>query len=301
MELKLNNNALHVLKALASDTRIKIIEQLSTNKLNISELSEKTGLSNAIIGKHIRILEDAGIVKTETVPAKSGTQKIVILKIDRVNIHFPQKLYTAYESYQQDIPIGHFSDFFVKPTCGLATTETFIGDYDDPKYFTDPRKHDAAILWFTTGFVEYKVPNMLNETNNLEMIDLSFELSSEFPYSNNVWPSDISFALNDLPLGNWTSPGDFSDTRGIYTPDWWSHDTNQYGILVTLRITRGGTYVDGKKISLNGLDEILPTLNSQWKIRLSVEEDAENVGGLTIYGKGFGNHNQNILLTTYYS
>lgn len=301
MELKLNKDSVDILKALASTTRVKIIELLSTNKMNISELAKGTGFSNALIGKHINILEKAGIVKTETVPAKSGVQKLVVLKVDRVNLNFPKKLYSAFEFYQQDIPIGHFSDFSVKPTCGLATLESGIGDFDDPKYFTDPRKYDARILWFTTGFIEYKVPNLLKTEDTLEMIDLSFELSSEFPYSNNVWPSDISFSLNDIDLGYWTSPGDFSDTRGIYTPDWWPSDTNQYGILITLRITRGGTYVDGKKISLNGLENIVPSLNSQWDIKLSVKEDAHNLGGLTIFGENFGNHNQNILLTTYYS
>lgn len=301
MELELNKNALKVIKALSSETRINIIELLSANKMNISELSSELNLSNAIIGKHILALEQAGIIKTETIPGKSGKQKVAILQVDTVNIHFPQKLYSAFENVQQDIPIGHYSDYYVTPTCGLATVDSHIGVYDDPKYFMDPRKNNAAILWFTTGFVEYKVPNLLTEENRLEMIDLSFEISSEFPYSNNVWPSDISFSLNDVSLGHWTSPGDFSDTRGIYTPDWWRSDTNQYGILVNLRITKGGTYVSGKKISLNGLNEILSTLSSQWKIRLEVKEDAENVGGLTIYGKGFGNHDQNILLTTYYS
>ncbi|MDQ0222410.1 ArsR/SmtB family transcription factor [Streptococcus moroccensis] len=300
MELQLNHQALPVLKALASDTRIQIIELLSHNKLNLTELSEKTGLSSAIIGRHVKSLVDAGIVKTESSPGKSGLQKVVVLKIDRLNLEFPQKLYTAYETYQQHIPIGHFSDFSVKPTCGLATTETYIGVYDEPKYFSDPRKYDAGILWFTSGFVEYQIPNLLEETDTLEMIDLSLEIASEFPYSNNVWPSDITFTINDIPLGFWTSPGDFSDTRGIYTPKWWPNDTNQYGILVNLRITTGGTYVNGSKISLNGLKEILPTLNSQWKIKLSVEQDSENVGGLTIYGKGFGNHNQHIILTTYF-
>ena len=33
------------------------------------------------------------------------------------------------------------------------------------------------------------------------------EVSSEFPFSNNNWPSDITFSLNGVELGTWTSPG----------------------------------------------------------------------------------------------
>ena len=53
---------------------------------------------------------------------------------------------------------------------------------------------DARILWFTSGFVEYQTPNFLNEEDTLEMLELSVELSSEFPFSNDNWPSDITFS-----------------------------------------------------------------------------------------------------------
>ena len=37
------------------------------------------------------------------------------------------------------------------------------------------------------------------------------------------------------------------------------------------------------------------------KLRLEVEEDAEHVGGLTIFGKTFGNYNQDIDVRINYS
>ena len=39
-------------------------------------------------------------------------------------------------------------------------------------------------------------------------------------------------------LGTWTSPGDFADIRGKYTPDWYPDNLNQYGLLKTIRITK---------------------------------------------------------------
>ena len=37
------------------------------------------------------------------------------------------------------------------------------------------------------------------------------------------------------------------------------------------------------------------------KLKLAVPEDAEHVGGLTIFGKGFGNYNQDINVKISYS
>ncbi len=71
------------------------------------------------------------------------------------------------------------------------------------------------------------------------------EVSSEFPFSNNNWPSDITFSLNGVELGTWTSPGDFADIRGKYTPDWYPDNLNQYGLLKTIRIMDHGTYMEG--------------------------------------------------------
>ncbi len=46
---------------------------------------------------------------------------------------------------------------------------------------------------------------------------VSAELGSETPGFNNVWPSDISFFINDVYVGFWTSPGDFGDVKGSLT------------------------------------------------------------------------------------
>ena len=88
---------------------------------------------------------------------------------------------------------------------------------------------DAGILWFTKGFVEYKFPNYLEPHQSLQQIDISFEISSEFPFANPHLPSDITFSLNGIELGEWQSSGDFNDERGRLTPDWWPKTINQYG------------------------------------------------------------------------
>lgn len=301
MQLDISENSIPVYEVLSSPTRINIIKLLSKKKMNIGELAKELNISSAIVSRHITKMSDAGLVKTETIPGKSGLQKVVILKVDRIEIQFPQKIYSAYESYKQEIPVGHYFNFDVYPTCGLATTTQAIGEYDDPKYFMDPQKNQAAILWFTKGFIEYRIPSILKETDRLEMIDIVLEASSEFPYSNNVWPSDITFSLNGKELCTWTSPGDFSDTRGRFTPDWWPNETNQYGILLTIRITKHGVYADGKKLSDTTIDEFRDERRGMWDLKVEIKEDAHNVGGVTLFGKGFGNYNQDINFITYYS
>jgi predicted transcriptional regulator len=299
MQLEIDKSSVVVYQALASEVRIKIIQLLSKNKMNIKELAEELELSSPIVTKHIKKLEDVGLIKTEKIPGKSGLQKISMLKVDHIEINFPKKIFHSLASYETSVPIGQYTDYKLKPTCGLATEKEFIGRVDEPKYFADPKRVDAKILWFTQGFIHYNIPNLLKKEETLQQFEISFEISSEFPFSNDVWPSDITFSLNDVELGTWTSPGDFADTRGKFTPDWWPHNINQYGLLKTLRITNHGTYIDGdplSDVSVNDLD----TTCDKWTFRIEVKEDAEHVGGATLFGKKFGNHDQDIMFKLYY-
>lgn len=300
MQLDISENSLKTFEALASDVRIKIIQLLSDKQMNIKDLASALNLSSAIISKHVKKLEEANLIKTERIPGISGLQKVSILKVDQINIVFPTKIYPAFERYETSIPVGHYTDYQVQPSCGLADGQDFIGKVDEPRYFMDARRMNASILWFTSGYVKYKTPNLLKATDTLQQIDISMELGSEFPFANDVWPSDVTFWLNDVSLGSWTSPGDFADTRGKLNPAYWPDNMNQYGLLKTLRITKHGTYIDGDFLSDVTLDQIQQKLEV-WDLKFEVSKEAQNVGGLTLFGKNFGNHNQDILVKTYYS
>jgi predicted transcriptional regulator len=300
MQLEIDKSSLIVYEALASEVRIKIIQLLSKNKMNIKDLAEELKISSPIVTKHIKKLEDAGLIKTEKVPGKSGMQKISILRVDHIEINFPKKIFHSFASYETSVPIGHYTDYDLKPTCGLATEKEFIGRVDEPKYFMDSKRVDAEILWFTQGYVQYNIANFLKKEETLQQFEISLELSSEFPFANDVWPSDITFSLNGLELGTWTSPGDFADARGKFTPDWWPHNINQYGLLKTIRITNhNGTYIDGDPLSSVSIED-LDTTCDRWTFRVEVKEDAKHVGGATIFGKKFGNHDQDIMFKLYY-
>ncbi|WP_277630738.1 hypothetical protein [Atopococcus tabaci] len=132
------------------------------------------------------------------------------------------------------------------------------------------------------------------------MLEVSLELASEFPVSNNNWPSDISFYINDIYVGTWTVPGNFSDVRAKLTPSWWPRQNSQYGLFRTLRITPYETLIDGEPISSVNLSQI-DFDKPLTKITFAIEKDAENVGGLTIFGKQFGNYPQDIEYKLSYS
>jgi DNA-binding transcriptional ArsR family regulator len=55
------------LAALADPTRREILERLSRGSASISELAEPLGMTLTGVKKHIRLLEDAGLVDTRKV------------------------------------------------------------------------------------------------------------------------------------------------------------------------------------------------------------------------------------------
>ncbi|WP_026671740.1 ArsR/SmtB family transcription factor [Alkalihalobacterium bogoriense] len=300
MKLDISNNSLPVYEALASNVRLAIINCLSEKSMNIRELAEAVSLSSAIMTMHIKKLEKAGIIRTEMIPGKAGVQKLCILNVENITIVFPSQQSASQDYHETELSVGHYTDFDVEPTCGLATKDHIIGEFDEPRYFLDPERVNAKILWFSKGFIEYKVPNFLLTTENPTELEISLELSSEAPFIRENWPSDISFSLNGVDLGKWTSPGDFGDRLGKYTPEWWPRVVNQYGLLKYLKINSSGTFIDGKQISKVTIDD-LNIRSKQWTFKLAVDENSENVGGVTIFGKNFGNYNQDIIFRLYYT
>ncbi|WP_438434059.1 ArsR/SmtB family transcription factor [Gorillibacterium sp. sgz500922] len=299
MKLDLSEHSLSVYEALASPVRLRILRLLADEPLNIKELAAATGLSSAIMTMHVRKLADAGLIETRMAPGKSGLQKICTLAADSIEVEFPASKARIRKSHRISIPIGHYADFDIEPTCGLATVDRIIGSFDDPRYFWDPERIHAAILWFGKGFIEYKAPNFLLSTQEPEELLLRMEIGSEAPGIREDYPSDITFTLNGVKLGTWTSPGDFGDRRGKFTPPWWPAHTNQYGLLKQLRLTDSGTFMDGVKLSDITLNEV-DIRRKEWTLRLSVEDDALHLGGLTLYGRGFGNYGEHPSLELFY-
>ncbi|MBD0379533.1 ArsR/SmtB family transcription factor [Paenibacillus sedimenti] len=285
-------------EALASDVRLTILELLAEQPRNVKDLAAMLGLSSAIVTMHVKKLEKGGLIVTELVRKQGGTHKICSLAVARIEMLLPQQVEQQRIFDEVSIPVGHYTRFEVHPTCGLATAEHMIGQFDDPRYFFEPERMHARILWFGRGFVEYSIPNYVLAGQMLEEIEISLEIGSEAPGVQENWPSDIHFYVNDTLLGYWTSPGDSGQGRGLLTPAWWPDSTNQYGWLKVIRITEEGTFLDGQRLSAVTIKDIRVSRN-EWILRLEVPEHAAHVGGLTLYGEGFGNYNRDIIFRTY--
>lgn len=285
-------------EALASDVRLKIIRVLSEEDFNIKELSERIGISSPIMLKHVKKLEDAGLVTTRLVKRNGSINKICTLVFAEYRLSLDFRRRGLPSVYSFSIPVGHYCLVDGKPTCGLATEKDVIGFRDDPRVFWESEHVNAQLLWFTQGYVEYKIPNYLTPGQNATEIEISFEIASEAPDYVEDWPSDITFYFNGIKLFTWTSPGDYGFKRGKLTPDWWA--SNQYGLLKLVHITPNGIILDDKKVSDVTLEQVLMGGGHYWGLRFEVSKDAENVGGLTLFGRKFGNYEQDIMVRTFY-
>ena len=301
LHIKSLPEGLDLFKALGSDVRIEIVRiLLENNGMNMNELASRLNITNGALTSHIRKLEECGVVTLAGETSGHGNQKICSVHLDKILIELQDQQKNE-NVYTTSIKVGLFSDYDVFPTCGLASGSQLIGEVDDTRYFSHPDRYNADILWFTKGYVEYVIPNFIPFSQKIDELCISAELSSEAPGINNIWPSDIYFYLNDVFLGIWTSPGDFGDVKGIFTPDWWFPNWNQYGLLKMLVINHHGTFIDGLQISGVSIDRFNLTSKSSVKFKMAVPDSAEHVGGLTIYGKSFGNYNQDIDVRISYS
>lgn len=290
---------LDVLKGLSSPVRIKILRLLhARGPMNVNDISKALRLPQSTVATHIQILEESVLIRTETV---RGQQKICSARYDEVFIRLD-----GVAAQQQDqmievaMPLGLYTSYQVSTPCGLCSTDGIIGLLDVPDFFLDPSRMRAALIWFGRGYVEYKFPNNARIAQaEVEALEFSMEISSEVPGTNTNWPSDISLWVNDVLIGTWTSPGDFGDKRGVYTPRWWKLEGSQYGRLTTWRISDKGCFVDGVKVSRVNLKQLDLPAHHSIRLKIGIAERAKRPGGVNIFGRGFGNHDQDINMRLY--
>ena len=297
------DEAQEIIRALSAPMRMEIMKIIyATPGVSMNYLAKTLGLTNSAVSMHVSKLVAAGLVQIQTSSGKRGTMKLVSPYHDRIVIGMLPELPKEEEHfYLDDRKIGYFIACDVTPTCGLSTPEHLIGAMDDINAFTFPEHFDAGILWFTSGYVEYGLPNHLQAGQRLRELQISFEISSEYPGFNKDYPSDIHFSLNQTPLGVWVSPGDYGDRKGHISPAWWPGSLNQYGLLKTLIINARGTYMDGGlRLSDVTLDDLDIDYNSRLIFRIAVPQDTANCGGCTLFGERFGDYNQAIRVKALY-
>ena len=197
-------------------------------------------------------------------------------------------------------PIGGYSRIVVTAPCGLAGQTGLIGALDDPVCFYEPGRLEAGLLWFHSGYVEYLVDGGMPDGAAPVALEVSVEICSDAPAYNERWPSDVTLWINDREVGTWTCPGDFGGRRAHLTPDWWSVEDTQYGLLKRWRVDAGGTFLDDAALSPVTVHD-LALASGMIPVRLGVKADASHVGGVNLFGHTFGNHPQDLVLRVAYA
>lgn len=289
-----------IFNALASPVRIKILQILHENsEININEISQKLNLSNGALTVHIKLLSECNLIKVRLATMPKGIQKLCSLAEDKIIVDIKNKT-NDYPAYIHELNVGQFSEFHVNAPCGLGTFDNVIGGYDNAQFFSFPDRFKADIVWFTDGFLTYVFPNMVTSKQKIKELQFTMEIGGEAPGAAIDYPTGVEIYVNNVRLGTDVLPGERFDRRGKLTPMWWRDNFGQYGWLKLYSITEEGSFFNGEKVSNVTLDDLNLSDNPFITLKVSCQERSTNIGGITLFGKQFGDQEQGIKLKVTY-
>lgn len=307
INLSLSNPAHHeqiaqISRALSNKQRLQMLNILKDTVLNIQEIAQALGLPLSTTAQHIKVLEEAGLITTESKPGIRGSMRLCTC-----NMHsFVLQTYASDRGANEreivtEMPVGQYFDFDVTAPCGLADETGPIDGYDSLRAFYFPQRFGAQLLWFNQGFVEYRFPNLCNPDLPPTEISFSMEICSEAPAYRDFWPSDITISVNGHELVTYTSPGDFGNRRGNLTPPAWPSGTTQYGLLKEFTVKKDGVYLGDHHVSSRlTIADLNISERNYITLRIEIKEDARNIGGINIFGEKYGDHPQGIIMKISY-
>ena len=283
--------------ALASPVRIQIIRALGERSMNVGELSQRLDIPMSSAALAVKTLEQAGLIMSEMQPGMRGAMKICSRKTDTVSVTLMAAETQNTNILTLHMPIGGYSIAEeIQPTCGIVGESTYICDMDDPMGFYVPGRFAAQLIWFRQGALEYRFAYQQMDKMEIDWLELSFEACSEAPMHRDPWKSDIAVSINGKRLGIWTSPCDCGGRHGRVTPEWWPELSTQYGFLKVWRVTQEGSFVENERLSDVNIEALSIDEQPYISVRIEVPADAQNVGGINIFGEGFGDYPQGIVL-----
>lgn len=299
MELDLSDipKAAKIHKALASELRLQILRVGLSGGYCVGEIAEMLHIPASTAALNVRVLEEAGLIITEQRPGTRGMAKVCNKLIDSVNTELVdplsvEQVQDQYASYS--LPIGSYCDCRPYEYCGMLSETGTIGKINHAQSFFEPERLKAQLIWFRYGYLEYRISTLELMGMDPTSLRISFEACSEVANYNMDWPSDIYVSVNGCELGVWTSPGDLGDRRGLITPQWWNLGATQYGLLKTWLVDEDGTTLDGVPVGRHRIDELHLADRDYFTVRIGIHKSAQNVGGMNLFGRAFGDHPQDI-------
>lgn len=287
-------------KALSSPVRLEILQLLYRDSMIIGEIAKKLNLPASSTAFHLRILEQAGLIRMEEQPGTRGSTKLCTRKVDVLTIQTTRRNSDIKEVFSAEMPVGAYSGCKVSPTCGLYGSDGTIGNDDREYSFYLPERIRAGMLWSSSGYVEYRFANGVPEGSTVDRLSLSMEICSEAPGYREDWKSDITVWINDLECGTWTCRGDFGARRGRLMPPEWEQGSTQYGLLTNWEVRQDGCFINGKQAGELTIDQLQVMEKPYVKVRIGNKPDARYVGGFNLFGKHFGDYEQDIILSMEY-
>ena len=275
---------------------------LRISPLSIQEIASLMSLPVSSTALHIKCLEDAKLVITESQPGIRGSQRVCLCTVQRIHLNAADySLDQESKTIIVDMPVGGYYDWEVYPTCGLAGADGYTDSYDSPKAFYSPQRLEAQLVWFQQGFLEYRFPNHCEGVIAPREISFSMELCSEAPGYAENWPSDITVSINGLEIGTYCSPGDFGARRGKLTPEAWCYGRTQYGLLKTFSLRKNGGFIDGELVNPTiSVDRMGLNEHPYISLRIEIKSTAGHIGGINLFGEKFGDYPQGIVMQIIY-
>ena len=134
-----------VLRGLASPLRAKILRLLHRRPgINVNDIAAALGLPQSTVSSNLQILEDAGLIRTETQKGRKGNQKLCFTEYDEVLVLIRDDLTGAQaNSIEVAMPIGLYTSCEVTAPCGLCSTRR---DHRPPRragLVSEPGPHEC--------------------------------------------------------------------------------------------------------------------------------------------------------------
>lgn len=287
-------------KALSAPERLDILQLLYGRNRIMGEIAKELNLPVSSTAFHLRVLEQAGLVRIEEQPGTRGNTKLCISNADHLVIDLVKRNTEIREIFSAEMPVGAYTSCRVTPTCGLWSREGRIGQEDAEYCFYYPERMHAGMVWSSSGYLEYKFANGVPKGREAKKLTLSMEICSEAPAYKENWKSDITVWINEQDCGLFLSPGDFGARRGRLNPPNYGNGKTQYGLQTIWEVTGTGSFVNGELVSPTTIKQLGIEQQSFITVRIGNKPEARYVGGFTLFGKGFGDYDQDLVLSVEY-
>ena len=289
--------------ALGDKKRLIILRELQNPpfKITLTDLARKLNIPVTSLVHHVEVLENANLLNVFYKNDDKKNTRVLGRKTSEIHLNLyrpvePEVIKHLCET--QEVKVGHYVNFEGGKL--LFATNTQVYSLQDNHYFL-PQRYEAELVYTRYGVIEYYFDNSVTKKGIVEKIMLYLEICSEFAFYDMNHKSDITFWINNKEVTTYTCKGDYGDRRGKQNPDWWLDVNTQYGEMLCLSIDDKGVYINGTlandKITVK---DLMLEEDNKISIKLGNKKAATNPGGFNIFGKGFGDHPQDIVLKIYY-